>query len=277
MDARVPFARPAVLLAMVSAISARLVTSHGIQVFACLSGLMAAMAVAGLCRVKDSRIRGMLLLLPVWYAVFFLVVICPQARNAALLDGKTLWLEGRVVSFTNPCRESGVREGVVLRLDSRLRIRVVLDCRGVEYGDRLRIHARLALPSGADNPGGFNEQSWTSGQGVLLLAEPSGTLPAKVLASGSRWSPLYGIWLMRTSFYRAFLVHVGRENADLLAAFLFGDRSGLADDTESAFRKTGLSHILSVSGSHLTLVAAPVQALVGSTGQIGRASCRERV
>ncbi|MBN1336997.1 MAG: ComEC/Rec2 family competence protein [Deltaproteobacteria bacterium] len=50
----------------------------------------------------------------------------------------------------------------------------------------------------------------------------------------------------------------GRRHAALLRALVVADRSAVPEDTLTLFRRTGTSHLLSISGMNLVLVAAPV-------------------
>ena len=57
--------------------------------------------------------------------------------------------------------------------------------------------------------------------------------------------------------FRAYIDTLPFENegtAPLLNAFLTGDRSGLAKETVSAFRKAGASHLLALSGLHMGIL-----------------------
>ncbi|MBQ7101440.1 MAG: ComEC/Rec2 family competence protein [Clostridia bacterium] len=47
---------------------------------------------------------------------------------------------------------------------------------------------------------------------------------------------------------------MGGEEADLAAAMLTGDKSGLSDETVAAFSRAGLSHAMAVSGLHMSII-----------------------
>ncbi|UXN63919.1 ComEC/Rec2 family competence protein [Phyllobacterium sp. A18/5-2] len=48
------------------------------------------------------------------------------------------------------------------------------------------------------------------------------------------------------------------EPGDIAASLITGQRDGISDDTNNAMRLSGLSHILSISGFHMALVAATI-------------------
>ncbi|MBJ7358622.1 MAG: ComEC/Rec2 family competence protein [Nocardioides sp.] len=53
---------------------------------------------------------------------------------------------------------------------------------------------------------------------------------------------------------RESVAHMPRAQRELVPALVVGDDSGLPDDVEADFRTTGLTHLLAVSGTNLTLV-----------------------
>ncbi|MBP7402556.1 MAG: DNA internalization-related competence protein ComEC/Rec2 [Clostridia bacterium] len=182
------------------------------------------------------------------------------------MAGRTGWLEGRVASFPNPDRDPDARESILLELDDGVGVHVVTRSGHVGYGDRIRIHATLSQPDPARSPGGFDQRAWTAGKGIHLVAESDGNAPPAMIAQASPWHPARVAWEIRQRMYRTFQHQVGQADADVLAALLFGDQGGLEDSLAQAFRRAGLSHVLSVSGSHLSMVAAPLQWIIGPSG-----------
>ena len=48
---------------------------------------------------------------------------------------------------------------------------------------------------------------------------------------------------------------MSEENANITYAMLFGDKSGIDNETRNDFQISGIAHILAVSGLHVGLVA----------------------
>ncbi len=64
---------------------------------------------------------------------------------------------------------------------------------------------------------------------------------------------------------RASKVVSGQEHA-LFAAMVLGERSGLSEETKTAFNRTGTTHILAISGMNLTIVANLILSFLISIG-----------
>jgi len=129
------------------------------------------------------------------------------------------------------------------------------------YGDRVRITARLRLPRNFGNPGAFDYEGYLHGLGIPLLAsaraEMVELLPGKV---GSR----LGSW--RSRIRHSILEHISnpktglwdRDDAALFAAMIVGEDSLLVRDVREEFQKTGVYHLLVVSGMNVALLALAI-------------------
>ena len=84
-------------------------------------------------------------------------------------------------------------------------------------------------------------------------------------------SPLSAPWILeageRLKAYIADIPFPSEGTAPLLTALLTGDRSGLAPETVSAFRESGASHILALSGLHLGIIYVLFDRLTRVAGQ----------
>ena len=84
-------------------------------------------------------------------------------------------------------------------------------------------------------------------------------------------SPLSAPWILeageRLKAHIAGIPFPSEGTAPLLTALLTGDRSGLARETVSAFRESGASHILALSGLHLGIIYVLLDRLTRVAGQ----------
>ncbi len=70
------------------------------------------------------------------------------------------------------------------------------------------------------------------------------------------------IWNRMTDFRQSIVTtirnYVGGDEGDLVAAILTGDKNNLSASVQQAFRKTGLTHVMAVSGLHLSIITGTV-------------------
>ncbi len=124
-------------------------------------------------------------------------------------------------------------------------------------GDRVRMRARLRSPPGARNPGGRDLAARLASDGVALQAFAIG--PAVRVDAPS---PLAHLEHGRERFALATSRTLPAREAALVRAIATGDRSALDQATTTSFARSGLAHVLAVSGLHLVVVALGLERLL---------------
>ena len=128
----------------------------------------------------------------------------------------------------------------------------------LEPGQRLSVWGSLSVPKGPSNPGGFDYRLYLLSKGV------SGTLRSASVSvdapAGAQVRAL--LHRVRRSLYTVMRNSLPGDEAALLAGIVLGDRGALPDETLDDFRRTGLFHVLAVSGLHVHFVLIPVEALL---------------
>lgn len=116
-------------------------------------------------------------------------------------------------------------------------------------GECWRLRLKLKAPHGSQNPNGFDYEGWLFRQGIAATAtvraaercEPQGFYPVLRLRQG-----------IRDRLQAALPASPARA---VLTALVLGDASGLRDADWAAFRRTGTSHLVAISGFNLAIVA----------------------
>ncbi|MGA0562867.1 ComEC/Rec2 family competence protein [Ancylobacter sp. VNQ12] len=141
------------------------------------------------------------------------------------------------------------------------RVRVTLTTKQPPaIGAHVALRASLAPPPGAAYPGGFDfgRSMWFDGIGAAGFAlgrvqpsPPSGPLPLDLTAAA---------WLdgMREAIAGRIRSSLSGAEAGVAVALVTGLRDGVPEAVEESMRVSGLSHILSISGLHMALVATTV-------------------
>ncbi|MBU3182567.1 ComEC/Rec2 family competence protein [Clostridium psychrophilum] len=74
---------------------------------------------------------------------------------------------------------------------------------------------------------------------------------------------LFKIERFRTGLYKKFLVVLGEEKAALVMAVCFGDSAYIEKTQKEDFKKLGISHVISVSGLHMSVVYKALEIIIG--------------
>ncbi|MDB5715167.1 MAG: ComEC/Rec2-like protein [Sphingomonadales bacterium] len=135
------------------------------------------------------------------------------------------------------------------------RIRVNVDTKDAPLrlvvGDRIRLKARLIGPQAASVPGGYDfaRAAWFMGLGA------TGKSLGAVVREGGEPTHEQGF---RDRLSAHIKTQVSGSAGGIAAAFATGDRGGIATSDEDAMRASGLTHLLSISGLHVTAVVGAV-------------------
>lgn len=129
----------------------------------------------------------------------------------------------------------------------------------------VRFLAPLRRPSGSLNPGGFDYVAYLERQGIDLVATVTGAEAVQLRESG-RAHVWWAIWNQidrwRSSIRLAAIQSISQPALGLYLGIILGDRGYLDQDLRDQFMVTGTVHLLSISGSHLGLVALLIFAVV---------------
>jgi len=125
-----------------------------------------------------------------------------------------------------------------------------------QYGDFIRFHTSLKKISSFHNPGGFDYERYMNLQGIYATGSVYNNSDIILL----RQNTASGIRLKLETF-RLYLKEIIYSNAstpqrEIIEAMTIGNQNAIPVDVRNNFNKTGTSHILSISGLHIGMVAA---------------------
>ncbi|MEM9733700.1 MAG: ComEC/Rec2 family competence protein [Pseudomonadota bacterium] len=128
----------------------------------------------------------------------------------------------------------------------------------VGVGQTIAGLARVGPPSGPAFPGAydFSFQLWFDGIGGngFFLGPPR----LESAAEDPPFSIRRAVNGSRASIAETIRAVLPGESGALAVALIVGDRSGISEETAEHLRRSGLAHILAISGLHMALVAATV-------------------
>lgn len=240
---------------------------------------------ASVLRVRRSRwVPGLALILALmaaaagafgltgWRAAVFAQQALPPE-----LEGVDLLVQGRVVGLPRRSAQSQTwvfepeaawRDARAVRLPERLQLGWYL--RGQpstqalpRAGEHWQFTVRLRRPHGAFNPHGFDRERWLWEQGVgatgYVRTAPSEPAPQRLRPAA------WGLDAARQAVGEAIAARVFNPRlAGVLAALVVGDQSAIDREDWDLFRTTGVAHLMSISGLHVTLFAWLATRLIGA-------------
>jgi competence protein ComEC len=226
-------------------------------------------------RRMPGRRRALAACLAALLAGFAWAAALGQGRLADRLPGEN---EGRDIRITGVIAglpqsyENGVRfEFAVEQAEAVVPSRISLawyaglrpeedDARHVlpqlHAGERWQLSVRLKRPHGNLNPHGFDYEAWLFERGLratgyVRTAEANRRLDAFV------WRPAHAVERLRETVRARFLSALPEHDyAGVLVALAVGDQRAIDGGLWQLFARTGITHLMSISGLHVTMVAA---------------------
>jgi competence protein ComEC len=130
--------------------------------------------------------------------------------------------------------------------------------RSLYEGDEVQLTARFHPPTGLINPGGFNYAEYLRRQGVEAVATvsgPDGILVTRPGLVDPRWMLWNIVDVWRDRIRQSATNSLPDPVRGIFLGIIIGDGGGLSPEVRDLFMTSGTVHILSISGSHLGLIA----------------------
>jgi competence protein ComEC len=200
-------------------------------------------------------------------------------RLAPELEGRDVRVVG-VISGLPQAHERGLRFGFdIERVEDGVPLppRVLLNWYGrtdgederlatvplLRAGERWSLCIRLKRPHGSVNPHGFDYELWLLEEGIgatgYVRRDPGNRMLDPLV-----WRPDSLVARLRESVRERIRAILGdRPYAGVIVALAVGDQRAIPLAQWQVFTRTGVNHLMSISGLHITMVAGLVAALFG--------------
>lgn len=132
----------------------------------------------------------------------------------------------------------------------------------IKIGNRVSVSGEAEIFESARNPGNFDQKTYYRRQGIHVLVwaekiriQSHDTKPVRQFLSEIRgkWNDL----LIR---------HLGEYYGGTMSAILLGEKSGLDAEMKTMYQKCGISHLLAISGLHMTFLGMGIYNLLRKAG-----------
>lgn len=200
---------------------------------------------------KDAFVFLGLALGLAWFLLYRNYYLLPAMAN----DGVTVETELVATDYSYETTYGQAVDGQIKLSGKTYQIRAYInEAEPIEPGDVIRGSFRLRYTA----PGGREEVTYHSGKGILLLGYERGGVELIRAAAGE--VDLYASELAYE--IKAILRRVFPEDVfPFTQALLLGDNSELSYETDTAFKISGIRHIIAVSGLHVTILYSIISAI----------------
>jgi competence protein ComEC len=143
---------------------------------------------------------------------------------------------------------------------ARVRIRVSQGGAGLKPGDAVKVRALLSGPAGPALPGAYDfaRSAWFQGLGGVGFALAPPVADAAIGEASAALKVRAAIERLRQAIGARVTAALPGETGAIANALITGERGGISEATNQAFRDSGLLHILSISGLHMAIMGGAV-------------------
>jgi competence protein ComEC len=197
-----------------------------------------------------------------WAIVFAMVRLSDRLPES--LEGINIPVKGIIVDLPEQDERQTRFDFMVTestqKLPSKLRLSWYYPDQAIKAGQYWSFTVKLKRPHGSLNPGGFDYERWLFTQGVGAAGYVRPDSKPVLLGRDSAWSNI-SVWRQSITDRLSFLLS-DRPSLGLIKALTIGDGNGITQQQWDVFRKTGTTHLVVISGSHVGLIAGLAYFLV---------------
>lgn len=198
------------------------------------------------------------LLLAFLLAAFLILMLgergLPASRQPEISDGETVTLTGIVEEIAEKENSRQIRlSHIYLSSDLSYQRQVLVyenQQTTLKIGYKVKAAGSYAPLEEASNPGQFDQKAYYEARGIGMVLKK-----AKLTVIEAKENIFFQKLYELRSFWAQNLEKItGKEEAALLKAMLLGEKSGLKKEQKELYQSGGISHILAISGLHISLV-----------------------
>lgn len=121
-----------------------------------------------------------------------------------------------------------------------------------KYGDVIKIKGKISIPQKLNNPGEFNYKLYLYSNNIYGLINTY-EIPQKIEYELNLVEKICGkVYQFKEYIKTIIKSSMSDTNANLAISMIYGDKTDLAEGIKEGFETIGVSHLMSVSGTHIT-------------------------
>lgn len=132
----------------------------------------------------------------------------------------------------------------------------------IKIGNILNVRGEMQVFDTARNPGNFDQRKYYKCRGIHVLVWGE----RLDVMSSDTYRLRQTLFEMRQRWEQLLLVHLGEYYGGTMSAILLGQKSGLDTEMKTMYQKSGISHLLAISGLHMSFLGMGIYSLLRRAG-----------
>ncbi len=195
------------------------------------------------------------------------------------LEGESYRVQGRIINtkkLKNGYQSILLKSVYIITEKEQIRLRGKVRLTGAENvedsvteGEYRTYKVELKIPQLPKNPGAYNEQIYNYANGVYLV----GFFEESTKIKDATISIHYLARVIKERIEESYFKGMYEEDAAMLCAMVFGDKSYLGEDQKKLYQENGVAHLMAVSGLHVSGLGGRIYRILRRRGHNYGISC----
>ncbi len=266
------FLKPAAFLFFLF-LSAGILLGNLLPDYRIIAGFCIFFLILALCFIRSGRP------LMIWGLFFSIGFICQQAQIyqklpdnhiSHYLDQGKYEIKGRVAGMTKKythrhrtvldCSQLKSKDGRTIRVTGKINLTIYGEGQHLPgYNDTVVFYSKIKSIRNFQNPGAFDYQQYLKLKGIFGTSYTS-SQKLKILSPESKESLFVLSVQAIETFRNAFSDYVqdmtgNSDSGKIIVSLITGKKELVSNDIRDLFSKAGISHLLAISGLHLSIIA----------------------
>ena len=130
----------------------------------------------------------------------------------------------------------------------------------IHIGSKIRVYGKISVYDSAVNPGEFDSRRYYLSKGYLFKASS-----CEVLCSDGKKNAKDYIFTVRQKIGNLLEKSLDTEDAGMMKALIIADKTDLDGEIKELYKDAGASHLLAISGLHITFLATAILYILKKT------------
>jgi competence protein ComEC len=136
--------------------------------------------------------------------------------------------------------------------------KILLNCVTDEpfrYGQIIRFKTKLKIPHSFHNPGGFDYERYLRFKGILVHGFINNPANIIILRENQGQKLRIQLEAFRSHLKTVIRTNAGSPAGEIIQAMILGDQKEIPKEIQDQFNRTGVSHIIAISGFNIGIIA----------------------
>lgn len=164
-------------------------------------------------------------------------------------DGQDIIISGKVIDideYSNDISKYTIKGKINNNINAT--VNCIYESQDVVVGDKVIVNCMVKIPENSYN---FSSKDYLYSNGIFIECVK---VQHFIALGGHKQTIVNGIDVYSNYLYTTICSILPKDQSSILIAMMFGDKSNIDSDTKTLMYRSGIGHMMAVSGAHLAII-----------------------